>query len=173
MILAKISAIVVVLMLAGLAVVSYRWRANETIEKINVNGLHMLKEQEILNDAQIMPGGKLSAVDLKDIRMRLQQNPFVARAIVRREKDGLNIDVTERVPAARVDIGGTLSFMDTAGVIFPQRSGMMLDIPIVYGITKTIDGKDMIDTAAVCDVVSVLRAARASDAKIANAISVI
>jgi cell division septal protein FtsQ len=76
----------------------------------------------------------------------------------------LNINITERVPAARVDIDGTLSFMDTAGVIFPQRTGMLLDVPIVYGLTKSIDGKDIIDTAAVHEVLPILRSAGTSDA---------
>ncbi|HET7153349.1 MAG TPA: FtsQ-type POTRA domain-containing protein, partial [Candidatus Kapabacteria bacterium] len=170
---AKVVAMMMVLALAGLAVAAYHWRSNETIEKINIRGIHMLKEQEILNDAQIVPGGKLASADLNQMRLRLLQNPFISHAVVSRDRQALDIDVTERIPAARVDIDGILSFMDTAGVIFPQRIGLMMDVPIVYGVTKAIDGKEVIDTAAVQEVASVLRLARTSDEKITNTISVI
>ena len=79
----------------------------------------------------------LLRIDLAALRNRLEQEPWVRKAIIRRVLPGtLRILIEERVPAVIAEIGGELELLDREGVLLDQyASGYgKLDVPVFRGL---------------------------------------
>lgn len=105
------------------------------LERIEISRLKRVSREEILSLAGVRLGDSLLMLDLKRIGGNLGKNPWFEDIKVRRRFPGtLSIDVTEREPAAVVNMG-YLFYVDTKGTIFkPLTSGDRLDYPIVTGV---------------------------------------
>lgn len=143
--------------LVGLIVVAQRWRSNEKIINIHVHGADALTEKEILDSAHVALGSRMADVDLRDLRLHLRQSPYVSNVVISRSENAVDIAVTERLPIARVSANGAMCLFDSAGNMFPCRTGVPLDVPIVYGLTKSVNGLEMIDTPGVIRTAALMR----------------
>jgi len=172
---------VIIVLLAGLVFVSRQWRSNERIMRIQIHGLHLVQEKEIIDSMQNLIGSRLADVDLRDVRNRALHDPCIRAAVVTRTVNALDIVITERIPVARVEFNGKMNFMDSTGTLFPAGAGTLIDVPVVYGITKNARDEKIsesinnqtIDTAALRDILSLVHAAQSSGAGVMDAVSVI
>jgi cell division protein FtsQ len=76
-------------------------------------------------------------IDLNQLRSRLEQEPWVRRAEVRRILPAtLKIQVQERVPSVIADIGGALELLDNEGFLLDHynRDYGKLDVPVFCGL---------------------------------------
>jgi len=133
-ILAVVVAAMVVLLAAGVA--SYR-SPLFTIKTIDVQGIEHLSESAVLGYAAVATGTTLPSVDAGAIEDRLEQDPWVASAEVRRRLPStLRIIVQERVPVALVDDGAVYWSVDGTSLILGEsvpETGTA--IPVIRGVS--------------------------------------
>jgi cell division protein FtsQ len=104
-------------------------------ETIHILGNHRLSEREILSQADIRRGDNLLALNLRLVRERLLDHPWIAAARVWRDiPDTITIEIKEQVPLARIDWKHQF-LINTDGRIFKEAGpGDPKDLPLVSGI---------------------------------------
>lgn len=105
-----------------------------TLTEIHVDGNRRLERDEILKLAELQPGTSSWDASPEDIRMNLLRNPWIREAEIRREfPNGLSIEVTERRPAAAVQLDG-LYYVDQHGhLLGPVGTDDSRDFPLITG----------------------------------------
>lgn len=103
-----------------------------------------LARQEILNAAAVEPGQSLPAINLDEVRARIEALPSVAAVQVeRRLPQTLRIRVEERQPVARLlptsRVGARLAqaiyYLDAAGFVIKPKPGEQLKpLPVITGV---------------------------------------
>jgi cell division protein FtsQ len=132
------------------------------IHDIGISGCRMTSPKELRKYAEISYQMNMLTLDPKAIKKRLENNPWVSAAEIRRIwPDGLAITVMEHQPQALIATGSeeAMKYMDANGVVFaPLASGQELDFPVITGLDAfdTDDEKKQMLQAAT----SFLRLAR-------------
>ena len=112
-------AVVLALLLAGLALWLVYFSSFLSVKGVHVVGVQQLSASEVRAAAAVPDGEPLATVDLDRIRARVRALAPVRSADVSREwPDEVLITVEERVPIAVVEIAGKLRGMDADGVVF-------------------------------------------------------
>ncbi|NTU89516.1 MAG: FtsQ-type POTRA domain-containing protein, partial [Actinobacteria bacterium] len=76
-----------------------------TVESVSVTGESYLTEQEILDLADVPDDATLLRFDKKDVLARLEENPWIEDATIKRKLfSGLELRISERVFAALVQV---------------------------------------------------------------------
>ncbi|MFM2133525.1 MAG: hypothetical protein RL156_806 [Bacteroidota bacterium] len=160
-----------------------RWRSQQELREVRINGLHTLSESEIRRvlDSTLLPK-RVADVDLQAVRLAVLSVPFVRSAVVqRRAENCIEISVTERVPLALiVSDSGDPMYVDADAVVLPYRHlGESKDLPIVRGVFHTQAAAEAqspgssatpgtsltLDTIAVANVVTLLREMQSTEGK--------
>jgi len=105
------------------------------IESVKVENNRRVSAEEITALSNIKAGSGIFDLDLKRIGRKIEENPWIARASVRRlfPRDVV-IDVEERTPMAILSLD-YLYYVDTAGEIFKLLEGDdRLDLPVISGL---------------------------------------
>lgn len=122
--------------IALLAVVPWRDLRDRhaVLKSVRVSGLRYLDGARIVKAARLAEGQDLLSIDLDRVRARVLADPRIERAEVRRAGlRGIEIKVTERVPALAVAHGEPWE-IDSAGVLLePLQRGVIADVPILTG----------------------------------------
>ena len=139
-------------------------------QTITVSGQQRLTEEQVLRQAGIRLGDNLLALNLRVVRERLLDHPWILRAQVAREiPNTLVIRIEEHVAMARVDLGRKF-FIDTEGHIFKEAAkGETEDLPLVQGLAfGDIRLGEEPPGSALTAVVQVLRICRNAEGPIAQ-----
>lgn len=107
------------------------------VEEVVVHGeLQMLSADIIRDLSGIERGGNVFHVAVADVHQRLQANPWIAEVAVRRKlPHTIWIYVSERTPAAILNLHG-LYLVDEDGTIFKTwEPGDPSDLPVLSGVT--------------------------------------
>jgi cell division septal protein FtsQ len=115
------------------------------LERVTVEGTHLLKDQEIVALAEINRDEKFYRIDLKQIEARLLRHSFIKSAHPRREVNPsmIVLQVEERQPVAilRSQSTGETSIIDRDGVILRPRvlAGLkdpakLSQLPLISGV---------------------------------------
>lgn len=119
-----------------LAIVPWRdlRERHAVLKSVRVTGLRYLDGARVVKVAKLAEGQDLLSIDLGRVRARLLADPRIERAEVRRAGlRGLELKITERVPALAVAHGEPWE-IDTAGVLLaPLQRGVIADVPILTG----------------------------------------
>lgn len=104
------------------------------LTRVHVTGLRYLDADRIRRDAKLREGQDLLALDLGRVRRLVLADPRIETVDVRRRGlRGLELRITERVPALAVAHGEPWE-LDTAGVLLePLQRGVIADVPILTG----------------------------------------
>jgi cell division protein FtsQ len=107
------------------------------VEQIRVEDNRRISREEILALSDIHPGTNIFELDLGRIGTRIEENPWIASAKVRRMfPNQLVIRVAERTPRAIVCLD-YLYYLDASGQIFKRlERGDRLDFPVISGIDR-------------------------------------
>lgn len=116
--------VLAVLALAGSFVLLFRSSAF-SIKRIDVIGAHTLTEAQVRALARVPANATLLRLPVGEIEARLRRSPWVSGAEVSRDfPDAIRIRISERAPAAQVDVGGsTIWQVDSSGVWLAPSSG--------------------------------------------------
>ncbi len=108
------------------------------LQKIDVHGNRILKNEEIRSQLKIGKGVRLTDVELGQIEATLRKNPFVRSVLVsRRFPSTLDIEIEEREPVAYISGQSKMWMVDEEGVLLPSLKGSRaLDLPVIVGMKK-------------------------------------
>src|SRR5688572_1162297 len=108
-----------------------RWM---TIGEVRVEGLRYLDPAGVQKTAGLAIGDDLLEVDFRRVRQALLLDSRIAGAEVgRRFPRGVNIRVTERVPALLVHHGTPWEIDSTGVLLAPLEGGVVADVPLLVG----------------------------------------
>jgi cell division protein FtsQ len=107
------------------------------VDRILVENNHRIGRDQILALSDIRAGTNIFELDLARVSRRIEENPWISRAKVRRLfPDQLVIKVEERVPKAIIRLD-YLYYLDASGHVFKRlERGDRLDFPVVTGIDR-------------------------------------
>ncbi len=166
-------AIVTVVALGALVVFANGWATNGKVARVVVRGTHLAATDDVLRAAAVAPGARAGDVDLAAVRRRVMALPLVRNAVVRRDAEGVVIEIDERVPVARLAGQAGWFLVDADGVALPvDESRLALDLPLIVGVQADPHAAQR-DTTALHDAMTVLRAATDPNAGLAGAVSVV
>ncbi len=117
-----------VLITSSVFVLGYRYLITTPylrIKSVEVNGCRWLEPDKVKKLTGLHPGQNLMAVNLKKIRKKIEQNPWVAGVVINRViPDRIVIEITERRPLAMVRLDNNETYLvDTNGyLIVPVSS---------------------------------------------------
>ncbi|MZH02278.1 MAG: FtsQ-type POTRA domain-containing protein [Nitrospinae bacterium] len=131
------------LFLAGvviyLAYASYNFLLSDPrfqITDVSFRGQHSLTEEQLLDWLGPIHGENLFTYDLPKASERLAKHPWVLSASVQRKfPQGIQIELTERVPYARVKFEKTF-LMDNFGAILSEEKPEYKDLPLIVQSNK-------------------------------------
>jgi cell division protein FtsQ len=105
------------------------------MDRITISGLVELNETEVLQVAGINPRGSLAFFDVSEARERLEAQPLIREANVRKLYPGeLTIQIKEREAFALWQLNGEVSIISSDGtVIDKMRDGRFAHLPLVVG----------------------------------------
>lgn len=105
------------------------------MDRITISGLVELNELEVLQAAGISPRGSLAFFDVSEARERLEAQPLVREANIRKLYPGeLTIQLKEREAFALWQLNGDISIISSDGtVIDKMRDGRFAHLPLVVG----------------------------------------
>jgi len=129
----------VLVVMAGIALLAIvPWRElrqrHAVLKSVRVSGLRYLDGARVVRAAKLAEGQDLLSIDLERVRARILSDPRIERAEVRRAGlRGLELKITERVPALAVAHGEPWE-IDSGGVLLePLQRGVIADVPILTG----------------------------------------
>jgi cell division protein FtsQ len=103
------------------------------VSNVEIIGNRQLSTPEVLNLSGVTVGMNILEVSLGDVSRKLQHNPWIESATVRRMlPDGVAIDIVEREPFFWVQQGGALYYADRNGVpIAALELGRFVSLPVL------------------------------------------
>lgn len=151
-----LKAVVILLTILALAVAArYSYRVLQTtsyfnLKEIVVTGEKRVKREEIINLSGIRSGGNILVMDLKRLAERIESQPWIEMANVRRVLPrGLSIEVKEREPFAILKTD-TLFYMDRGGKPFKELDkDDTAGYPLITGLSKVEIERDELARDAV------------------------
>lgn len=107
------------------------------IREVVIEGCRRISERDVLSMTQLDRRPNILSVNLAALRSRVETNPWIERAEIRRIfPDRISIKVTERHPAA-VILLDQLYYIDAQGVIFARLpKGLKIEYPILTGLHR-------------------------------------
>lgn len=136
-------AVLILLTIAALVVAvrySYEWFLTTsyfTLKEIVITGEKRAKREEIINLSGAAIGGNIFAMDLKRMVERIESQPWIETASIRRVlPGGLSIEIKEREPFAILKTG-RLFYLDRGGKPFKALDeGDAAGYPVITGLSK-------------------------------------
>lgn len=128
----------------------WQWRHSDAFARqfeltaLEVNGLRLLSGEDVLQASGLAMGDNVLDVDLRAVARRLEEVPWIKRAVVvRKPPDRLVVELVERQRMAWVALGQTYG-IDAEGVLLPaQRLASEslgdVDLPVISGIATGVD----------------------------------
>jgi cell division protein FtsQ len=106
-----------------------------SMDRITISGLVELDEIEVLQAAGINPRGSLAFFDVAEARQRLEAQPLIREANVRKLYPGeLTIQLKEREAFALWQLNGEISIISSDGTVIDKMSdGRFAHLPLVVG----------------------------------------
>src|SRR5262245_37701802 len=130
--------------LISLAYVSYsaghylRTSQRFEVRQLSVSGLRRVQETQVVERADFDIGTNVFAVDLDNIRQRVEGLQWVHHAVVQRVlPNEIKINVTEREPIGLARIKGEIYEFDVEGVVLDPDPVSMPSFPVLDGLFAT------------------------------------
>jgi len=124
-------------------IVSPYFQMKETL----VRGTERLQTDAVVELTGLRPSQNILMTNLGAVARKVKANPWVKDVSVRRDfPDRLVIEVTERKPAALVERGDGLYFIERDGTAFEKiTAGEKTDLPVLTGFyRKGVENREMI-----------------------------
>jgi cell division protein FtsQ len=107
------------------------------IAHIYVNGCEASIAEDVLASAEPYRSENILAVDLGSLRHRLENNPWIEQAVIRRQyPDTLAIAISVRKARALLSLDRDF-LVDADGAVFTEASGPRMDLPVLQGLQRS------------------------------------
>jgi len=129
------------------------------LKKVTLGDLKRVEDSDILSRIRLKTGSNTNifAVDMEDVRARVEQIEWVHHATVQRVlPDQIVIRVAEREPTGLARINGRIVEFDDEGALLEPDSSPLPNLPILVELieSKIDSGLHSVRSKHVCDVVS-------------------
>lgn len=146
----KVIVAVMLVIVAGLAALVFyaqHWKKNVWVREVVFSGNQLLSGDELLKKTEGLVGKSIEDIDSAALAERFASLPYVRRAEVVKELNGIiRVKVEERVPMARLVRGDKVQVIDTEGYILPYRDLPPSSSPLLQvtgGATIRMQGERM------------------------------
>jgi cell division protein FtsQ len=127
-----------VILAAGFSIFRFAYSAGLlTLRNISIDGSRHSDPANLENIVRRDFPANILRIDLRQLRSRLEQEPWIRRIEIRRILPStLKIHVQERVPSVIAEIGGELELLDNEGILLDHynRDYGKLDVPVFCGL---------------------------------------
>lgn len=126
--------VISLLIVVFLALFASHWHERQTVEQVEIAGATNLSIRQVQAIADVCLSKPRSNVELADVRMKVEQIPFVKKATVHFSGvRNITVDVLERIPVAYVVLpNGSLQMVDAEGTLLPPtRAVRAFNIPLL------------------------------------------
>ncbi len=138
-----LNLILVISALGALFLLSQSWKNQLVVQKVNVYDEHLITGDEVKSLADIQTGSPLFKLSLMKIARRVEENPFVDKAVVVRALPyDVAITVTERDPIAVVATPTSAYSVDKHGIILPLPMQRKNNMPVITGVHEQLEVGD-------------------------------
>lgn len=133
----------VVGIVAGFLALSYKflfYAPQFDLQEVEFSGnFNHLTHKQLVQLADIPFGENLLSMNLKQLRIRLQKDPWAHNILIRRIfPNKLAIVIDEYEPVALLDVNRDRYYVNDQGVAFDAvESGQEINLPLITGFTKT------------------------------------
>jgi len=105
------------------------------VERVDILGANLVSEEEVLRLAGVEYGDNLPRIDPQRVRRRLEEDPRIGAARVRRIPPGrLVLEIEERLPVAMVPYADGFLFIDSEGKLLAADRRSRPGLPAVTGV---------------------------------------
>ena len=133
----KITKIVILIILVVVAIIYLLLSPIFNIEKITVNGIEKLTEEEIISASGIEIGQNTYKINTTKIKEKIKENAYVENVkITRGLPNEIKINVQERKVRYMVEYGGSYVYLSRKGYIL-ENSIEKKEVPILQGLQTT------------------------------------
>jgi cell division protein FtsQ len=129
-----------------LVVTSYGYAAHaarfriQSSDDIEISGVRNASRAQVMEIAGSDIGRNVFFVPLDERRQQLERIPWVQSAsVMRLMPNRIAVDISERTPVAKVQIGARISLIDANGVVLgpPAARQTKYSFPVIHGITES------------------------------------
>lgn len=130
----------------GLAVMAYGYAIHAarfripSSDNIEVSGVRNASRAQVMEIAGADIGRNVFFVPIDERRKQIERIPWVQSASVMRVlPNRIAVDIAERTPVAKVQIGNKINLIDAGGVVLgaPASRQARFSFPVIHGITET------------------------------------
>ncbi len=134
-----LNLILVISGVTALFLLSQSWKNQLVVEKVKVYDTHLVTGDEVRSLAGIQTGSPLYKLSLLKIAQRVEQNPFVDRAVVVRALPyDVTITIKERDPIAIVATPTATLSVSSHGVILPLPMERKNNMPVITNVQQQL-----------------------------------
>ncbi|MDY0234583.1 MAG: FtsQ-type POTRA domain-containing protein [Gudongella sp.] len=122
-----------IVVIAGLAV----WALNTSffaIKTINVEGINILNEADIVLESEIQVGQNIIKTSKKKIEEKIEMNPYVKTAkIIKKLPGEIKIEILERKPYMQIEYNYSFGVLDNEGIVLEYSKEKLDGITVLEG----------------------------------------
>ena len=120
------------------------------VEEIQIVGTERLTRERVLEIAEVPTDITLLRFPAQEISARLEEDPWIASATVTRDfPSSMRLRITERTPAAYVDLGAeSVWLVDSSGIIIAEQSAAETETLVVIRDVQPIEPEPGVRTGS-------------------------
>ncbi len=131
--------------IVALYLVSQNWKNQLVLQDVKIYDASILTDDEVKALANVRTGSSLFGLSLSQISYRVEQNPFVKKAVVVRALPyDLTITVHERTPLALLATPTSMLSVDESGIVLPLPLERKNNLPIITNISGILSVGDTV-----------------------------
>jgi cell division protein FtsQ len=114
------------------------------LREVIVNGAKRLTSESVITESGLQMGENLVSMDLEKVKERIEQDPWIDHAILRRKLPStIELDVVERAPVAIASLANGTYLATADGVCFKRVEGSdPSDFPVITGLGDVANDSD-------------------------------
>lgn len=117
------------------------WSLNTSffsIKTINVEGINILEESDIILNSKIELGENIIKASKKDIIVNIEDNPYVKTAkISKKLPSKIEIEIDERQPYMQIEYNYSFGILDNEGILLEYSQEKLPNITLLEGFEWT------------------------------------
>ncbi len=140
-----LNLILVLSAVTALYLLSQSWKDQLVVENVEVYDTHILTGDQVKSLADVAFGSPLYKLSLMKIARKVEENPFVGRAVVVRALPyDVTITVQERDPISLIATATSMFSVDGNGVVLPLPMKRKNNMPVITNVRDQLQVGDTV-----------------------------
>src|SRR5690554_3852144 len=131
--------VLIITIISITALTSFAMSPFFNVDKIELNGLYYLNDQEVLSQINEYQNNNIFLLDQRNIQSKLLDYTIVEKVdIAKKLPDSIHIKINEREPIARIKNFGQFLIFTSEGYILNSQSDIDILVPEIRGFAYSI-----------------------------------